>query len=106
MDPGESASETAERETLEETGLRVRVTELLGVYSSPHMITEYPDGNRVQVVSLTFFAEVVGGELGLSDETTDVGYFAKDELSALDLFEGQTQRIEDSFVFEGVPFIR
>ena len=47
MDPGESASECCVREVLEETGLRVRVTRLIGVYTSPDLIVEYADGNQI-----------------------------------------------------------
>ena len=45
MDPGESAEECCAREILEETGLVIRVVRLIGVYSSPHHIIEYADGN-------------------------------------------------------------
>ena len=41
MDPGESAEETCVREALEETGLNVQVTKLVGVYTSPHIMVEY-----------------------------------------------------------------
>ena len=46
MDPGESVAECCAREVLEETKLVVRVGKLVGVYSSPHFIMEYADGNR------------------------------------------------------------
>ena len=71
MDPGESASETCIREVMEETGLQVQVTRLIGVYTTPDMLIEYLDGNKVQPVSFSFEAEITGGELGLSDETID-----------------------------------
>ncbi|WP_345324352.1 NUDIX domain-containing protein [Candidatus Villigracilis proximus] len=35
MESGESAAEACEREVWEETGLKVRVTRLIGVYSNP-----------------------------------------------------------------------
>ena len=38
MDPGESASETCIREVMEETGLQVQVTRLIGVYTTPDML--------------------------------------------------------------------
>ncbi len=43
-------------------------------------MVEYADGGRVQPVSFSFEAEVIGGELSLSDETTEYGYFSVDEL--------------------------
>ena len=67
MDPGESGLEACVREVLEETGLRVRVSRQIGVHTTPNLIVEYPDGNRVQPVALNFEAMVEGGELGLSD---------------------------------------
>ena len=96
MDAGESASEACVREVLEETGLAVRVTRMVGVYTSPDLIIEYPDGNRVQPVAFSFEVEVVGGELGLSDETTDYGYFTMQEMDGLDLMEHHKERIEDA----------
>ena len=99
MDPGESAAETCVRETLEETGLEVRVTRLVGIYTSPDMIVEYADGHRKQPVAFSFEAEITGGELGLSDETTKFGYFAIDGpggMGELDLMEHHLQRILDA----------
>src|SRR5712692_6348592 len=57
MEAGESAAECCAREVLEETGLIVRVSKLIGIYSSPHRLLEYADGGRWQTVSLCFLAE-------------------------------------------------
>ena len=106
MDPGESAEETCVREVLEETGLAVRVTRLVGVYTSPNIMVEYPDGNKIQPVAFSFEAEVVGGELGLSDETTEYGYIAVEKLDAIDLMEHHRQRIEDALQNQVAAFFR
>lgn len=103
---GESVAEACERETLEETGLIVKATKLLGVYSDPHMIAEYVDGNRIHIVALNFEAEVLGGELVLTNETTDVKFFDLKDVEGLDLMEHHRQRIADALTREARAFIR
>ena len=106
MDAGESASECCVREVWEETGLRVKVTRLIGLYSSPDRITTYADGNRWQVVALSFEAEVIGGELGLSDETTEVGYYSLEEIEKMDVMEPHVERIHDALLNQLSAFIK
>ncbi len=96
MDPGESAVEACAREVLEETGLIVRVGRLVGVYTTPNLVVEYADGNRIQPVAFSFEAEAIGGELSLSDETTEYGYYTLDELKQMDLMEHHLERIIDA----------
>jgi 8-oxo-dGTP pyrophosphatase MutT (NUDIX family) len=106
MEPGESAAEAVEREVFEETGVRVRVTRLIGIYTSPDIVIEYADGNRHQLVAMSFAAEIVGGELGLSDETTDAGFFTPDEIARMDLVEHHPQRIADALAHQIEAFFR
>ena len=96
MEPGESAAEACLREVWEETGLRVRVLRLIGVYSNPNQLVVYPDGNKVHIVALSFEAEVTGGELGLSNETTDFGYYTLEEAAKMDIIGNHFQRIQDA----------
>jgi ADP-ribose pyrophosphatase YjhB (NUDIX family) len=106
MEPGESISETCQREVREETGLNVRVTRLIGVYSSPDRLVVYPDGNHFQLVGISFESEIEGGELVTSDETTDFGYFTLEEAKALEVMEHHRERIRDAFKDSREPFIR
>jgi 8-oxo-dGTP pyrophosphatase MutT (NUDIX family) len=106
MDPGENAQENCEREVLEETGLQVRVVRLIGIYTSPDYLVEYADGNLVQVAALCFEAEVTGGELGLSNETTDYGYFTLGEIENLDMLKHQVIRIQDALSGRTEAYIR
>lgn len=96
IDPGESVAEGCQREVFEETGLRVRVVRLTGVYSNPNRLTIYPDGNKAHVIVLNFEVEQVGGELGLSDETTDAQFFPITQAEQMDLFHGHADHIHDT----------
>ena len=96
MDPGESAAETCAREVLEETGLEVEVARLVGVYTSPDMLVEYSNGTKVQPVTFSFEANIIGGELGLSNETIDFGWYTVAEIEAMDTVEHHLTRIHDS----------
>ena len=106
MDPGESAAEACAREVLEETGLVVNVGRLIGVYTSPNLVVEYVDGNRFQPVSLNFAAEPIGGELGISDETTDVGYFSMEDMRSMDVWEHHIEHISDEMAGAEFAFVQ
>ncbi len=96
MEAGESVAEACAREVEEETGLQVQILRLIGVYSSPHMLLTYADGNRYQIVALCFEAEAKDGEPGLSDETTEAGYFTPAEIEMMDVMEHHRPRIQDA----------
>ena len=51
-------------------------------------------------------AEAVGGELGLSEETTEVGYFSLREIESMDMWEHHVVRINDAFVGTERAFVR
>ena len=105
MEPGESASETCIREVEEETGLQVRIKRLIGVYTTPDELIVYQDGNKIQLVVLCFEAEMVGGELRLSSETTEYEYFSYQEIQKLDLLMNYTRCIEDAYSEKITTFI-
>ncbi len=96
MDAGESAAEACEREVWEETGLRVHVQRLVGVYSHPDQLVVYPDGNMAHIVALHFEAKILSGVPVLSQETTDFGYFTLEEVAQLEMFGRHRERIIDT----------
>jgi ADP-ribose pyrophosphatase YjhB (NUDIX family) len=106
FEPGEDVAEACVREMHEETGLEVRVVRLIGVYSSPNTVLDYGERGCFQVVALNFEVEAIGGELGLSDETTEVDYFTAAEIADLDLLEHHRPRIADAFVDGSATYIR
>ena len=73
VDRGEVVEEAAVREVWEETGLRVRVAELVGVYSEAGS----------PVVLVVYAGEVVEGEPTAGDEVMEAGFFSVGELPPL-----------------------
>jgi ADP-ribose pyrophosphatase YjhB (NUDIX family) len=106
MDPGESVAEACAREVLEETGLSVRVGRLIAVYNRAHVLLEYPDGNRLQLVVMHFAAECLGGVLSTSDVTTQVGYFSYEATASMLMNPFNRLRIDDAFAAQPAAFIR
>ena len=106
VEPGESVAEACVREVLEETGLSVRVKRLVGVYSHPDQLAVYPDGNKTHFIVLHFEAEITGGELGLSDETSDFGYFTMKEIEGLEMLGRHKERILDTLANQKEAFVR
>ena len=106
MEAGESVTEGCAREVLEETGLHVQVKRLIGVYTSPHILVEYPDGNRWQFVALYFAAEPIGGDIKAGDDATEAGYFSHAETENMDIGSFDRQLIADAFATQEAAFIR
>jgi len=69
-------------------------------------VLEYADGNRYHTIALNFDAEVVSGEMTLSDETKEIGYFSIDEIHKIDLMSHHQERITDALENNIEPFIR
>ena len=107
VDIGESVEQGVMREVLEETGLHVIVKRLIGIYSDPklYVIASYPGGDIVHYVTLLFECERQSGELAISDESTDIGYFPLDALPEKVLLSLRI-RIQDTLSNQVLPFIR
>ena len=87
IDPGEAPAEAIVRETLEETGLRVRPRRVLGVFGgSAGFRHRYPNGDEVEYLCVLFSCDVLGGTLGgRDDETIELRYFGREAMPALSI---------------------
>lgn len=84
IEPFETPADAAVREMWEETGLYVELTHVIGVFSGPLCSETYANGDRIAWVSTVFGAKAIGGDLQPdSEETLEVRYVGRDELSQL-----------------------
>jgi ADP-ribose pyrophosphatase YjhB (NUDIX family) len=104
VDYGETIAQTAVREAFEETGVQIEVERLSGVYSQPYRAVEGLERPSHYVI-VALVCRPVGGELTPSTESTDVRYFAPDQLPDT-LWSWHRARIEDALQNRAAAFIR
>lgn len=95
MEVGETVDEALRREVHEETGLVVKIEQLIGVYSKP----------QKQEVVLTFRCHMIGGELKKTTESRECRYFAPDSLPTNTLPKHR-QRVDDAILNQQSAILR
>ncbi|WP_405432031.1 NUDIX hydrolase [Micromonospora sp. NBC_00617] len=105
QDFGEYIAETAVRETLEETGIEIAVTGVVGIYSNPNHVVEYSDGEVRQQFSACFRGRYLSGKPAVSDESSAVRWVAQYELDDLLIHPSMRLRIDTGFERRGEPYI-
>jgi 8-oxo-dGTP diphosphatase len=92
IEASEHPEESAAREVLEETGLQVKVTKLLGA-TAP--------GRGINVIILFYQATHITGDLIAGDDASDVGAFRKDNLPKNICFDLHREMIDLYFSENG-----
>ena len=80
-DIGDTPSEAVEREIREESGYEARAVKLLAIEDRKR---RHPPSLH-DVYKMAFLCELVGGEARTSAETTEVGWFSRDNIPPLSL---------------------
>jgi ADP-ribose pyrophosphatase YjhB (NUDIX family) len=98
-DVGDVPSTAVEREVLEEAGFEVSAQRVIGVY----------DANRTgplevfHAFKIVFLCDILGGEPRTSNETSQVGFFSRDDIPEFLSGERTRQRhIEDAFIANSI----
>ena len=88
MEYGEHPETTAVREALEETGLRVKLTGLFGVYAGR-------DDPRTRAVLILYHARIAGGRLQPGDDASEVEYVPLGSLPEPIAFRAHREALAD-----------
>ncbi|MEV0132899.1 NUDIX domain-containing protein [Dactylosporangium sp. NPDC050688] len=106
MDPGESMTDCAVRETLEETGIHVEVTGLVGIYTDPrHVILYTSNGEARQEFSIVYTARPIGGTPTPSSESREVHWVAPADVEGLQMHQSMRMRISHYLAGNGKPHL-
>ena len=93
MEMTESLADAVIREVKEETGYDVEVTGLVGTYTDPRHIIAYSDGEARRQFNICYTARITGGELAISDESTEIRFVDPAEIDGLPVHPTQQLRL-------------
>lgn len=96
MEYGEAPEETARRETLEETGLAIRVDRLIGAYPGH-------DDPRVRVVLLVYAGKVLGGRERAGDDAAELAWLPAGRAPSGLAFRSHRQALADYRRWQASP---
>jgi len=85
LELGETLRQGAEREALEETGLVVRATDLLGVFD--RIVPDEAKRTLYHYVLVDFLCQEISGDILAADDASDARWFTRADLSNLSLPE-------------------
>lgn len=102
---GESITDTAVREVVEETGYTVAVERLTGIYTDPGHRMRYDDGEVRQQFAIVFRARPTGGALHCGEECREVRWLTREDLAPLDLHPSTRLRLEHALGDRIEPYI-
>lgn len=96
VDLGESVATAAVREVLEETGIPIVITGLVGIYSDPGHVMAYDDGEVRQEFSICFRARPAGSATPRADgtETKAAAWVSRDRVAELTIHPSMRLRID------------
>ncbi|NLU42144.1 MAG: NUDIX domain-containing protein [Firmicutes bacterium] len=105
LELGESLEDCALREALEETGLVVHQLRLLGVFSHPSRIIEYPNGDAVQSITVCFAGTTDSDSVRLSPESQNARFFSREDMESVPVVETHQMIVPYLFCPEAWPVI-
>jgi 8-oxo-dGTP diphosphatase len=101
LELGETLEQGVARELLEETGVQVRVGELIEVFDRIYFGSEESKGRpRFHYVIVDFLCERVAGEPRASSDVTDVAFAREEELGKYALTETATRVLQKAFAMD------
>jgi ADP-ribose pyrophosphatase YjhB (NUDIX family) len=105
MEMNESLTDSVIGEVNEETGFDIEVTGIVGTYTDPRHIIAYTDGEVRRQFNIGYTARIVGGELAISSDSTEIRFVAPSEISSIQMHHTQQLRIKHYLEQREQPYL-
>jgi ADP-ribose pyrophosphatase YjhB (NUDIX family) len=105
MEMGESLTDSVIREVREETGYEIEVRGMVGTYTDPRHIIVYSDGEVRRQFNICYTARIIGGQLTVSDESTEVRFVDNAALGELPMHATQRLRLRHYLENRSSPYL-
>lgn len=95
VETGESLDDAVRREVLEETGLRVKPTEMAGIFE--RIMRDARGRVEYHYLLVDYVCKIIGGKLGAADDVARVEWVRRERLGDYRMTEGTREVIERAY---------
>lgn len=95
LEMNESLPDCAVREVTEETGLNVKIIDVIGTYTDPNVRIEYSDGEVRREFTIVYYGTTDDRKVVLDEESTNYSWISMDAILNLPMAESQKKRVQD-----------
>ena len=99
MELNESLIDCAVREVREETGLNVKVTDVIGTYTDPDIRIEYSDGEVRREFTIVYYGIASNSDVIIDDESSTYAWIPVSEVERYPMAKSQQKRVRDVLRF-------
>ncbi len=99
LELNESLTDCAIREVKEETGLNIKIVDIIGTYTNPNVRTEYSDGEVRREFTIVYYGVCTDNDVKIDEESTEYNWIKFEDVKNYPIATSQITRIQDVIDF-------